>query len=179
MADTLTREDGIARLVQVLKWYGEQARLARLIHSEGDKGRHALAADGGKNANEAVEAYLTLKTFDPPAPPSADEIKKLQAFKDYVHQRLDEAGIPTHPDGPHSKEGCRVGDRLDLALGPRPPSADVVELIGQAIYEMIGLRQQGITGYPDAADPSRGAALDYAKAAIAALRELGMLREDE
>lgn len=30
-----------------LEWYGEQARLARLIHSEGDAGRHALAGDGG------------------------------------------------------------------------------------------------------------------------------------
>lgn len=44
------------------------------------------------------------------------EIKKLQAFKDYVHKRLDDAGIPTHPDGEHSKAGCRIGDRLDLVL---------------------------------------------------------------
>lgn len=40
----------------------------------------------------------------------------LQAFKDFVHRRLDEAGVPTHPDGPHSKEGCRIGDRLDIVL---------------------------------------------------------------
>lgn len=33
-----------------LQWYGEQARLARLIHSEGDAGRNALAADGGERA---------------------------------------------------------------------------------------------------------------------------------
>lgn len=39
-----------------------------------------------------------------------------QKFKAYVHKRLDDAGIDTHPDGPHSKEGCRVGDRLDIAL---------------------------------------------------------------
>ena len=43
----------------------------------------------------------------------------LQRFKAYVHQRLDEAGIPTHPDGEHSKAGCRVGDRLDIALAMR------------------------------------------------------------
>jgi hypothetical protein len=49
-----------------------------------------------------------------------DKTEALQAFKDYVHQRLDEAGIPTHPDGPHSKEGCRVGDRLDIALNASP-----------------------------------------------------------
>jgi hypothetical protein len=44
------------------------------------------------------------------------EVAGLQAFKDYVHQRLDGAGILTHPDGEHSKAGCRVGDRLDIAL---------------------------------------------------------------
>lgn len=40
----------------------------------------------------------------------------LLGFKRFVHRRLDEAGVPTHPDGPHSKEGCRIGDRLDLVL---------------------------------------------------------------
>lgn len=45
-----------------------------------------------------------------------EQVRKLQAFKDFVHKRLDDAGIPTHPDGPHSKEGCRIGDRLDIAL---------------------------------------------------------------
>ncbi len=43
-----------AALREVLAWYGEQARLARLIHSEGDEGRHALAADGGKRAITAL-----------------------------------------------------------------------------------------------------------------------------
>ncbi len=33
-----------------LAWYGEQSRLARLIHSEGDAGRHAIANDGGAKA---------------------------------------------------------------------------------------------------------------------------------
>lgn len=47
------------------------------------------------------------------------KIEKLEKFKAYVHKRLDDAGIPTHPDGPHSKEGCRVGDRLDIALAGR------------------------------------------------------------
>jgi len=48
-----------------------------------------------------------------------EEIAKLRAFKDYVHGRLDEAGIPTHPEGPHSAEGCRIGDRLDLVFSER------------------------------------------------------------
>lgn len=48
-----------------------------------------------------------------------EQVKKLEAFKAYVHQRLDAAGIPTHPDGPHSKEGCRIGDRLDMLINQR------------------------------------------------------------
>lgn len=43
-----------------------------------------------------------------------EAVDKLQAFKDFVHRRLDQAGIPTHPDGEHSKAGCRIGDRLDM-----------------------------------------------------------------
>ncbi|WP_189423599.1 hypothetical protein [Devosia pacifica] len=42
------------RLREALEWYGEQTRLARLNHSEGDAGRHALAADGGKIARQAL-----------------------------------------------------------------------------------------------------------------------------
>ena len=44
------------------------------------------------------------------------ERDKLSAFKKFVHDRLDLAGVPTHPDGRHSKEGCRIGDRLDVVL---------------------------------------------------------------
>ncbi len=43
----------------------------------------------------------------------------LQAFKDYVHQRLDEAAIATHPPGEHADAGCRVGQRMDLLVGER------------------------------------------------------------
>ncbi len=43
-------ERKLAEAVGVVEWYGENARLARLIHSEGDAGRNALADDGGKRA---------------------------------------------------------------------------------------------------------------------------------
>lgn len=42
------------RLREVLAWYGEQARLARLIHREGDAGRRNLEADGGSRARAAL-----------------------------------------------------------------------------------------------------------------------------
>lgn len=51
----------------------------------------------------------------------------LSAFKAYTHQRLDDAGVPTHPEGPHSKAGCRIGDRLDIALARLKPSGQVAE----------------------------------------------------
>lgn len=43
-----------AELVDALNWYAEQARLCRLIHSEGDSGRKALDADGGQRARAAL-----------------------------------------------------------------------------------------------------------------------------
>lgn len=49
-----SQERAQARIQETLKWYGEQARLCRLIHSEGDKARNALAADGGKRAQDAL-----------------------------------------------------------------------------------------------------------------------------
>lgn len=55
--DTCPAAAGSVR--EALAWYGEQARLARLIHSEGDAGRHALAADGGKRAQVALAAAPT------------------------------------------------------------------------------------------------------------------------
>jgi hypothetical protein len=48
------QEAEIAELRKALEWYGEQARLCRIIHREGDAGRNALDADGGKRARAAL-----------------------------------------------------------------------------------------------------------------------------
>ncbi len=40
----------------------------------------------------------------------------LAAFKAYVHQRLDDAGIPVDPPSSHRDAGCRIGGRLDALL---------------------------------------------------------------
>jgi hypothetical protein len=71
-------------------------------------------ADQRERITAILRAAYAIDAIRPA--PVEEQVAKLQAFKDYVHQRLDEAGIPTHPDGEHSKEGCRVGDRLDIAL---------------------------------------------------------------
>lgn len=44
------------------------------------------------------------------------EVEKLNDFKNYVHFRLDDAGIEKYPNGIHSEHGCRIGDRLDIVL---------------------------------------------------------------
>lgn len=48
-------DDENKALREALGWYGEQARLCRLIHSEGDVGRHALSEDGGKKAKALLQ----------------------------------------------------------------------------------------------------------------------------
>ncbi|MFM7009063.1 MAG: hypothetical protein ACKO0Z_06970 [Betaproteobacteria bacterium] len=60
----MTDKDRIKKLEETLAWYGEQARLCRLIHSGGDEGRHALANDGGKRAKETLQATKTLTPKD-------------------------------------------------------------------------------------------------------------------
>lgn len=55
LLDALDAKDAeIERLRTALAWYGEQARLCGLIHSEGDAGRHMLSADGGTLARAAL-----------------------------------------------------------------------------------------------------------------------------
>lgn len=44
------------------------------------------------------------------------ELAARQAFKDYVHTRLDDAGVPVDPPSPHRDAGCRIGGRLDWLL---------------------------------------------------------------
>lgn len=48
----------------------------------------------------------------------AGEAKNLRAFKDYVHSRLDAAGVPSNPDPEKTQEtGCRIGSRLNWLFG--------------------------------------------------------------
>ena len=49
-----SREE-VLRLRKALAWYGEQARLCRLINREGNEGRRNLAEDGGRRARAALE----------------------------------------------------------------------------------------------------------------------------
>lgn len=77
-------------------------------------------------------------------------VADLQRFKDFVHRRLDSAGIPTHPDGPHSKEGCRIGDRLDIALRAYEPGAR--EKIVALVQQHAATMESTTMDYRNAAD---------------------------
>lgn len=53
----------------------------------------------------------------------------LQAFKTFVHARLDRAGVPADPPGEHRDAGCRIGQRLDAVFTERDAlRVDVADL---------------------------------------------------
>lgn len=62
------------------------------------------------------------------------ELERLRKFKQYVHDRLDAAGIPT---GVVTSQECRIGWRLDLVFSK---TGSVVK----AWVSKLGLRQQGV-----------------------------------
>lgn len=95
--------DALRPLIEANRWAGKLPRA---------EFEHVLALIH-KNSQPLIEVRDRLKA----------DITALQAFKDYVHGRLDEAGIPTHPDGEHSKAGCRIGDRLDIGLAGHAEAA--------------------------------------------------------
>ncbi len=65
----------------------------------------------------------------------------LAKFKAWVHNYLDAKGIPTHPDGVHGAEGCRIGDRLDFvfaeldSLKPKAAAFDAITSAMAALCE--------------------------------------------
>lgn len=69
----------------------------------------------------------------------------LMAFKAYVHTRLDDAGVPTHPEGPHSAAGCRIGDRLDIVLAERDAYALQLAAVREAGWLAYGIAANTVT----------------------------------
>jgi hypothetical protein len=57
----------------------------------------------------------------------AAERDELRRFKEYVHQRLDAAGVTPDPESAHKAAGCRIGGRLDELIGDRDRLLKAVE----------------------------------------------------
>lgn len=88
--------------------YGMKSRSAYTVEAIEEQVRLLREAD---NAEAARVGTVSIAT--PPASGKAGAVGKLQAFKDYVHQRLDAMGVPVDPESPHKAAGCRIGGRLD------------------------------------------------------------------
>ena len=76
-----------------------------------------------KQAAAIIKEYSPLVDADGRAA-AMDSLKlerdKLRVFKDYVHKRLDDAGVEKDPESAHKANGCRIGGRLDIVLGWKP-----------------------------------------------------------
>lgn len=85
------------------------------------------------NAVNDVAALLALQLYQQDV---EKEINKLQAFKDYVHKRLDDAGIEKDPESEHKEHGCRIGGRLDIVIGERDNHLTALEVASKSITEL-------------------------------------------
>lgn len=75
---------------------------------------------------------------------------KLQAFKTYVHARLDAMGIPADPESPHKAEGCRIGGRLDLIDSLAKENGELSEALVKLQNSACAALAQQKTGDADA-----------------------------
>lgn len=89
----------------VASWRASEDQLIAISNFLGKDARHVTEG-------ETSIAGLVKQEFAE----QAAEIEKLQRFKDWVHAYLDAKGIPAEIDGPHSAEGCRIGDRMDYVF---------------------------------------------------------------
>jgi hypothetical protein len=98
---------------------GFRSRLCDLITRIGPARR---PEDIKSNLEEIYNAYNVWG--DKSAEAARD---KLQRFKDYVHARLDAAGVTVDPESSHKAEGCRIGGRLDEVFQVRAELLGVLE----------------------------------------------------
>ena len=70
-----------------------------------------------------------------------DKVEKLQAFKDYVHDRLDKMGIEKDPESEHKEAGCRIGGRLDILQQQRDELINVLSEIIELSESDMGLER--------------------------------------
>ena len=134
----------------------------RLVHTIEDMGA-ALKGElppALRNCVEAAAVVVGQELLDR-AEAAEAERDKLARFKDWVHAYLDGKGIPTHPDGPHSKCGCRIGDRMDLVF------AEVERLRG--MVDDLSVIEKTIKLFWSDSQP--GSSVEKYLAAVAAYRE--------
>lgn len=89
---------------------------------------------------------LLIDALAAPAPAGEPMCEKGQAFKDYVHQRLDAMGAPhSVPESEHDKAGCRIGGRLDW-IEARIATPKPEQEVGLA-DEVLSIIDEWMAGY--------------------------------
>lgn len=73
----------------------------------------------------------------------SEELEKAQAFKTFVHKRLDEAGVPADPEPEeNAKHGCRIEGRLNWlqsAVSVSPRTLDLARAQRDALAAEAGM----------------------------------------
>jgi hypothetical protein len=159
--------EGARNMEEMTQAAPEQASVAAGAYTARIK--HALEFYAGEKfsglARDALEALAALS----PRPSDvreqqAEQIAKLQRFKDWVHAYLDAQGVPHHPPGTHGAEGCRIGDRMDWLMDRlRKAEAQQAEQGDGGLSEAIQLLEQN--GRKDLAKMVRDALATLAAAA--------------
>jgi hypothetical protein len=108
--------DASSNLAQGLDKLRSELAEARANNESLEKQLAEAKAEAGRSKSNMLDAIQERERMREHVRKAKSEIEKLSKFKAYVHQRLDEAGIPKDPESPHKAQGCRIGGRLDIAL---------------------------------------------------------------
>lgn len=122
-----------------LAWYGEQARLARLIHREGDSGRHALADDGGKRAAAALASQPPKAEMPAGVGKALDECADAIAFMDRVRASSPDEQVAVGIDHHIRVEAaCRRAAAVAALAHPQQGGERVRHVKRGTEYEVLG-----------------------------------------
>lgn len=91
--------------------YGSTTGVYRNIAVDG---REVATFCNEDDATLFADALSTIQKFGLMPSELIDKVEKLQAFKDYVHDRLDKMDVEKDPESIHKEAGCRIGGRLDI-----------------------------------------------------------------
>jgi hypothetical protein len=148
---THTPEPWEANVEGVADVFAGDLLIAECTFHQGELSDEAIAA----NAARIAACVNAMAGIDDPAAIMSElvglrtERDALLRFKQYVHARLDAAGVPSDPESPHKAEGCRVGGRLDWLLSSR---ADLLAAMHRLACRGNGDRWGNSTGNQIAQD---------------------------
>jgi hypothetical protein len=71
------------------------------------------------------------------------KFKRLEEFKAYVHEKLDDMGIPENPEPEKTEQhGCRISERLKFIENKSTEFKKLLDEFNQALVDYSGTMQQ-------------------------------------